>query len=110
MPGTQSAAFAELKKDELDFGTSLIDGPYAQTNFRYVLRQAKASAGRHDVMIVDFVRYFVSYEAPAGFVASPIYDGRRKIEVRESSKSTLRFPKWTIFCALGAINRLRSSR
>jgi len=66
---------------ELDYSTSLIDGPYAQTNFGEAFRRANAAANKDTVIVTDFAQYFPSYEAPAGFVASPVYDGSEKIGV-----------------------------
>lgn len=66
---------------ELDYGTSLIDGPYAQTNFGEAFRQANAASNKDAVILADYAKYTPSYEAPAGFIASPIYDGRKKIGV-----------------------------
>lgn len=60
---------------ELDFATSLIDGPYAQTNFGKAFRQAKAAASQETVVWVDYESYTPSYEAPASFIASPITEG-----------------------------------
>ncbi len=66
---------------EVDFGTSLLDGPYADTNFGRVY-QAALEADREDfVMLVDFEPYHPSYNAPAAFIASPIFDGDEKIGV-----------------------------
>ena len=59
---------------ELDFATSLIDGPYANTRFAEAFHQAKAlNAGEY--ILMDFDAYLPSYDAPASFIASPIYDG-----------------------------------
>ena len=66
---------------ELDFGTSLLEGPYAQTNFAEAFRRARDSADKGKVTMVDFAQYMPSYEAPAGFVASPIFDGEEMIGV-----------------------------
>ncbi len=66
---------------ELDFGTSLVDGPYAQTNFGKAFRQANQAGRRDAVILVDYERYTPSYEAPASFIASPIFDGDRQIGV-----------------------------
>ncbi len=66
---------------ELDYTTSLIDGPYAQTNFGEAFRRANAAQNKDAVIVVDFAQYFPSYEAPAGFVASPVYDGNHKVGV-----------------------------
>jgi len=66
---------------ELDYTTSLIDGPYAQTNFGKAFRRANAAQYKDAIVMVDFAQYFPSYNAPAGFVASPIYDGKDKVGV-----------------------------
>ncbi|VAW34593.1 Methyl-accepting chemotaxis sensor/transducer protein, partial [hydrothermal vent metagenome] len=59
---------------EVDFATSLKDGPYADTNFADAFKNA-VSAGSSDVFILeDFKPYVPSYNAPASFIASPIYD------------------------------------
>ncbi len=66
---------------ELDYATSLTDGPYADTNFAEVFKEAAASNDPDAVFFADFRSYFPSYEAPAGFVASPVFDGETKVGV-----------------------------
>jgi methyl-accepting chemotaxis protein len=66
---------------ELDYTTSLMDGPNAKTNFGEAFRRANAAANKDTIIMTDFAQYFPSYEAPAGFVASPIYEGTEKIGV-----------------------------
>jgi methyl-accepting chemotaxis protein len=66
---------------ELDFATSLTNGPYAGTNFAEAFRKANASTSPDTVVVTDFKQYFPSYEAPAGFVASPIFSEGHKIGV-----------------------------
>ena len=66
---------------ELDYSTSLINGPYAQTNFGKAFREANASNNKDAVVLVDYKRYAPSYEAPAGFIASPIFHGKTKVGV-----------------------------
>jgi len=66
---------------ELDYSTSLIDGPYANTNFGEVFRKANAATQPDIFYLVDYAQYFPSYEAPASFIASPIFDGTKKIGV-----------------------------
>lgn len=66
---------------ELDFGTSLIDGPYSDTNFAAAFLEASKSTDKDEVVFADLKRYSPSYEAPAGFIASPIYQGNQKIGV-----------------------------
>ncbi len=66
---------------ELDYSTSLLDGPYAKTNFGEAFRRANAATEKDAVVLVDYAQYTPSYEAPASFIASPIYDGDEKIGV-----------------------------
>lgn len=66
---------------ELDYTTSLIDGPYADTNFAQAFRNAKNAREKDAFIITDFAQYMPSYEAPAGFIASPIYQGDKKVGV-----------------------------
>jgi methyl-accepting chemotaxis protein len=66
---------------ELDFTTSLLNGPYAQTNFGEAFRRANAAGDKDSVVMVDYAPYLPSYQAPAGFVASPIFEGGKKIGV-----------------------------
>ncbi len=66
---------------ELDYSTSLIDGPYANTNFGKVFRVVNDSKKQHYARLIDFESYLPSYEDSAGFIASPIFDGDEKIGV-----------------------------
>lgn len=66
---------------ELDYATSLIDGPYADTGLGEAFHKAKAATSPDLIAITDFKQYFPSFEAPAGFIASPIFAGQRKIGV-----------------------------
>lgn len=65
---------------ELDYSTSLLDGPYAETNFGEAFRQAR-ELNVGEIAFVDFKQYGPSYEAPASFIASPIFDGDERIGV-----------------------------
>ncbi len=66
---------------EVDFATSLNTGPYKDTNFAAAFRAASKSDEREFVKLVDFEPYFPSYNAPASFIASPIFDGDHKVGV-----------------------------
>jgi len=66
---------------ELDFATSLKTGPYANTNFADAFRRAAAANSADQAFLVDFARYTPSYEAPASFIASPIFKAGRKVGV-----------------------------
>lgn len=66
---------------ELDFSTSLLDGPYADSGIAKVFKKANAATSPDFVALADFSPYFPSYEDPASFIASPIFDGAEKIGV-----------------------------
>jgi anti-anti-sigma regulatory factor/HAMP domain-containing protein len=60
---------------EVDFGTSLLSGPYRETNFAEAFEAARGSDAPDFVRLVDFAAYKPSYNAFASFIASPIFDG-----------------------------------
>ena len=66
---------------ELDFTTSLSKGPYSTTNFGRAFELAANANSKDDVFLVDYQDYVPSYEAPASFISSPIYDGDTKVGV-----------------------------
>lgn len=67
---------------EVDFGTSLLSGPYKDTNFARAFKLAKEAPKNKDfAVLVDYESYDPSYAAPAAFMASPIYDNGKKIGV-----------------------------
>jgi methyl-accepting chemotaxis protein len=66
---------------ELDFTTSLIDGPYAQSNIGKAFRLAAAAESPDEVFLVDYEPYVPSYRDAASFIAAPIFDEGQKIGV-----------------------------
>ena len=66
---------------EVDFATSLITGPYRETNFARAFKAASEANDKDFVKLVDFAPYYPSYNAPASFIASPIFNGEKKIGV-----------------------------
>ncbi len=78
-PDTGDIVYSVFK--ELDFSTSLIDGPYAKTNLGRVFREANNSDNPNYVKMIDFEPYAPSYEDTAGFIASPIFDGPEKVGI-----------------------------
>ena len=66
---------------ELDFGTSLIDGPYAKTGIGRVFVKANTEARADAVVFEDFSTYLPSYNDQAVFIASPVFDGKQRIGV-----------------------------
>jgi methyl-accepting chemotaxis protein len=60
---------------EIDFATSLLDGPYRDSNIAAVFNEARVANNANFVRMVDFASYMPSYGAQASFLASPIYVG-----------------------------------
>ncbi len=74
-PDTGHIVYSVFK--ELDYATSLLTGPYKNTNFADAFRRALKSTQSDTVVLEDFEPYAPSYEAGASFIASPIYtDGK----------------------------------
>lgn len=65
----------------LDFTTSLINGPYANTVLGQVFREANTDDGRKRVPISDFAAYSPSNDDQASFIATPIFDNGQKVGV-----------------------------
>ena len=66
---------------ETDFGTSLLTGPYRNSNLAEVFRKVRDDPDRGAVQIVDYAFYRPSYNAPAAFIGGSIYDGDRRIGI-----------------------------
>ena len=64
---------------ELDFGTSLTEGPWANSGLAQVANKILNSSTENDVELVDFSAYSPSYDGPASFIGTPVYDGNEKI-------------------------------
>ena len=62
---------------EIDFGTSLRTGSFADTSLGRVFRQAASSNRRDAVFFGHFGAYLPSFTGPAGFIAAPILEGRK---------------------------------
>jgi len=62
---------------ELDYATSLKAGAYANTGLGSAFQQANQLESRQTVL-VDFSPYLPSYEAPASFIATPIFAQGKK--------------------------------
>lgn len=63
---------------ELDYGTSLKSGPYATTNLAATFSKTQQLQD-DNYALSDFRPYTPSYEAPACFLGSPIYDNGKLI-------------------------------
>jgi serine phosphatase RsbU (regulator of sigma subunit)/anti-sigma regulatory factor (Ser/Thr protein kinase) len=58
---------------EVDFGTSLLTGPYKETNLAEAFRAAVKSDDKDFTRLVDFKPYHPSYNTHASFIACPIF-------------------------------------
>ena len=63
--------------NELNFGTSLMDGPFAESSLGRIFKQANAAELPGQFFIEDFAPYWAGFEAPAAFVAAPIFEMTR---------------------------------
>lgn len=66
---------------ELDFATSLRDGPWAQSGLGEAYNKAMAAKKADDVLITDYAPYRPSYDDQASFVSTPIVENGRTIGV-----------------------------
>lgn len=66
---------------EVDFGTSLRNGPYRDTNIAAAFRAAAESNAPTFTLLEDFEPYAPSYSARAAFIASPVLDGDEALGV-----------------------------
>ncbi len=66
---------------EVDYGTSLSSGPWAGTNLGKAYREALTLGSSDKHSMVGYEKYGPSYDAPASFVASPVFDGRKLVGV-----------------------------
>ncbi len=65
----------------LDFGTSLVNGPYSDSNLASVFAAAIALPDSEAFVFEDFRQYLPSFDAPASFIASPIFENGRAVGV-----------------------------
>ncbi|TKW60844.1 MAG: methyl-accepting chemotaxis protein [Blastochloris viridis] len=66
---------------EIDFMSSVYDGPLKDTNFSDVVRRALKATKPGEMFVADFQKYMPSYDAGAGFVAVPVFEGKTLIGV-----------------------------
>lgn len=66
---------------EVDFASSLTEGPYRNTNLASAFNAVKDVKERSEIRLVDYKPYHPSYNAPSSFIAAPIFDGDVEIGV-----------------------------
>ena len=65
---------------EIDYSTSIKTGSFSNTGIGHVYTKA-LNSNKGEISIVDYSVYYPSYDAPAGFIATPIYDDNIKIGI-----------------------------
>lgn len=65
---------------ELDFGTTLTHGPWRDTGLARAYTKA-LTAAQGDVLIDDFALYPPSYDAPATFLSTPIFENGQLLSI-----------------------------
>ncbi len=78
-PDTGHIVYSVFK--EVDYATSLLSGPYQNTNFAEAFRATRNARDKDFVKLVDFQPYDPSYHAAASFIASPIFEADQLIGV-----------------------------
>lgn len=66
---------------EVDFATNLYNGPFANTSLGRAFQKANGLSPTDPPVVLDFAKYFPSFEAPASFIAAPVFDGDKRIGV-----------------------------
>ena len=70
----------DVNKDR-DLGTSLRVGPYRESNLAKVVKRCAETNNADDVFFSDFEPYEASRGEPTQWVASPIFDGQKRLGV-----------------------------
>jgi class 3 adenylate cyclase len=70
----------DVNKDR-DLGTSLQGGPYRESNLAKVVKQCLATDNPDDVFFSDFEPYEANLGEPTQWVASPIFDGKKRVGI-----------------------------
>jgi len=78
-PKSGGIVYTVFKED--DFGTSLINGKYKNENIAEAYKAANLFRNPNLIALVDMKAYAPSNGEPASFIASPIFDGSKKIGV-----------------------------
>ena len=66
---------------EIDYGTSLISGPFKDSGLADLYRKVSANFAARDAVLVDYKPYAPSYFKPALFMGAPVLDGNELVAV-----------------------------
>ena len=77
----------DVNKDR-DLGTSLQVGPYRESNLAKIVKQCLVTDNPDDVFFTDFEPYEPNLGEPSQWVASPIFDGKKRLGILALQIST----------------------
>jgi len=77
----------DVNKDR-DLGTSLQVGPYRESNLAKIVKQCLTTDNPDDVFFTDFEPYEPNLGEPSQWVASPIFDGKKRLGILALQIST----------------------
>lgn len=66
---------------EVDYATNLESGPFANSGLAKAYKESKNANSAEQFSFVDFAPYQPSYNSPASFISSPIFDGNTQIGI-----------------------------
>jgi class 3 adenylate cyclase/hemoglobin-like flavoprotein len=78
-PKTGDIIYSYFK--ETDFATNRLQGFYAQSSLTDLVQKVQSNPTQGSIQVADFKPYRPSYNAPASFVATPIYSGSNMIGI-----------------------------
>lgn len=78
-PKTGNIVYSYFK--ETDFATNRLQGLYSQSALADLVQRVQANPTQGSIQVADFKPYRPSYNAPAAFMATPIYSGSNMIGI-----------------------------
>jgi len=66
---------------EIDYATNLYSGAHKDSGIAEVVRKAASARAKDETFVNDFAPYLPSYNAPAAFIASPIFEADEMIGI-----------------------------
>lgn len=66
---------------EVDYATNLINGPFMNSNIGELFRRTNREKSQHQTILVDFKPYLPSSNAPAAFIATPLFSENKRTGV-----------------------------
>lgn len=64
---------------ETDFGTNILNGPYASTNLGIAFQISQQTTDPDASFLIDFAPYEPSHGAPAAFLSAPVFKGGKRL-------------------------------